>query len=263
MAPTYQRIADTLRNEIRTGLYAPGEQLPTGDVLMERFDVRPEPVRQAIDLLECEGLIEHRRAVGTYVSSPRSRVTRTPERYQWEKERVRLPEAERSKNDATGYDTGLEVHDIERPARYDAINAPVDLAAVFDVSEGTTLLRRTYRTRERGMDAPLQMVRSYLIYDLAAANPALLDPDNEPWPGGTQHQLHTIGIELDRIIDHITARPPLPEEAEELDTDPGVSLLVVRKISIDTYGRVVELSDILMPGDRAEFVCTTRLKRWT
>jgi GntR family transcriptional regulator len=246
MAPTYQRIADTLRNEIRTGLYAPGEQLPTGDVLMERFDVRPEPVRQAIDLLECEGLIEHRRAVGTYVSSPRSRVT----------------EAERSKNDATGYDTGLEVHDIERPARYDAINAPVDLAAVFDVSEGTTLLRRTYRTRERGMDAPLQMVRSYLIYDLAAANPALLDPDNEPWPGGTQHQLHTIGIELDRIIDHITARPPLPDEAEDLDTDPGVSLLVFRKISIDTYDRVVELSDILMPGDRAEAVYTTRLARW-
>jgi GntR family transcriptional regulator len=41
-----------------------------------------------------------------------------------------------------------------------------------------------------------------------------------------------------------------------------VSLLVVRKISIDTYDRVVELSDILMPGDRAEAVYTTRLSRW-
>lgn len=262
MVKQYERIADTLRSEIRTGLYAPGEQIPTGDVLMERFEVSPEPVRQAIDLLECEGLVEYRQAVGTYVRSPRSRVTRTPERYQWEKDRVRLPEAERIKSYATGYDTGLEVHDLEFCAQHDAIKAPVDLATAFDVSEGTTLLRRTYRVRERGDAAPLQIVRSYLIYDLAAANPDLLDPANEPWPGGTQHQLHTIGIELDRIIDHITARPPLPDEAEDLDTDPGVSLLVFRKISIDTYDRVVELSDILMPGDRAEAVYTTRLARW-
>jgi GntR family transcriptional regulator len=262
MVKQYERIADTLRSEIRTGLYAPGEQIPTGDVLMERFEVSPEPVRQAIDLLECEGLVEYRQAVGTYVRSTRSRVTRTPERYQWEKDRVRLPKAERLMGDATGYDTGLEVHALEFPVRYDAIKAPVDLATAFEVSEGTTLLRRTYRIRERGDDAPLQIVRSYLIYDLAAANPDLLDPVNEPWPGGTQHQLHTVGIELDRIIDHITARPPLPDEAEELDTDPGVSLLVLRKISIDTYDRVVELSDVLMPGDRAEVVYTTRLARW-
>jgi GntR family transcriptional regulator len=259
----YERIADTLRNEIRTGLYAPGEQIPTGDVLMERFDVSPEPVRQAIDLLECEGLVESRQAVGTYVSSPRRRVTRTPERYQWEKDLVRLPEAERIKTDAAGYDTGLETHNLEHPVRYDTLKAPVDLAAAFGVSEGTTLLRRTFRVRERGDAAPLHMVRSYLIYDLAAANPDLLDPGKEPWPGGTQHQLFTIGIELDRIIDHITARPPLPEEADELDTDPGVSLLVLRKISVDTYDRVVELSDIMMPGDRAEVVYTTTLTRWS
>ncbi len=43
------------------------------------------------------------------------------------------------------------------------------------------------------------MSRSWLVYDLVASNPDLLDPSNEPWPGGTQHQLSTVGIELARI----------------------------------------------------------------
>ncbi|HEX6076989.1 MAG TPA: hypothetical protein VFZ32_17225 [Micromonosporaceae bacterium] len=32
----------------------------------------------------------------------------------------------------------------------------------------------------------------------------------------------------------------MPDEAEELDTGPGVSLLVLRKVSIDSTDRVVE-----------------------
>jgi GntR family transcriptional regulator len=263
MAAKYERIADSLRSEIRAGTYQPGERLPTNDALMERFKVSPGPVRQAIDLLESEGLVESRHGVGTYVRAPRTRVRRTPGRYQWEKDRVKLPQDERMKTGATEYDTGLAVHALEFPARYDTIGATADLAEAFAVPEGTQLLRRTYRTRERGDDAPLQLIRSYLVYELVSKNPDLIDATKEPWPGGTQHQLHTIGIELDEITDRITARPPLPDEAEELDLGPGVSLLVLRKISTDTTGRVVELSDVLMPGDRTELVYTTQLTRWS
>jgi GntR family transcriptional regulator len=262
MAAKYERIADTLRHEIRAGVYPPGDRLPTGDALTARFKVSPGPVRQAIDLLESEGLVESRHGLGTFVRMPRSRVRRSPERYQWEKDRVRLPEAERQQAGPTEYDTGLDLHALEFPVEYDTIEASTDLAGVFDVSEGTRLLRRTYRTRQNGDDAPLQLIRSHLVHEVVAANPDLLDPSKEPWPGGTQHQLHTIGIELDRIVDQITARPPLPDEAEGLDTGSGVSLLILRKISIDTTDRVVEVSDVLMPGDRTELIYTTNLTRW-
>jgi GntR family transcriptional regulator len=121
------------------------------------------------------------------------------------------------------------------------------------------VVRRKYGTRSRDEDGPLSLITSYLVYDVAAENPALLDAQNEPWPGGTHHQLHTIGIELDRIIDHITARPPTPEEVEALVLKPGISVLVLRRVSIDTNGEVAELSDVILPGDRTEFVYTTQL----
>ncbi len=100
------------------------------------------------------------------------------------------------------------------------------------------------------------------MYDLIATNPDLLDEGKEPWPGGTQHQLYTIGIELDRIEDEIRARPPMPEEAELLDIEPGVSVFVLTKVSVDTTSRVVEISEIVMPADRTELLYTMPLKRW-
>lgn len=83
-----------------------------------------------------------------------------------------------------------------------------------------------------------------------------------PWPGGTQSRLYTVGNELDHIVERIMARPPTSEEAEELGLQKGVSVIVLRKISIDTEGRVVDVSDVIRPGDRTELVFTTRLDRW-
>ncbi len=80
---------------------------------------------------------------------------------------------------------------------------------------------------------------------------------------GTRRQLSAVGIEVDRIDDEIRARPPSPDEAELLDIDPGVSVLTVRKTSIDTTGRIVEVADVVMPGDRTELVYSHKLQRWT
>lgn len=262
MAAKYERIAEDLRTSIRTGALQPGEQLPNEQSLLAQYRVSLPVVRQALDLLESEGLVDRVHGRGTYVRRPRQRVRRTSERYQWEKDRVLLPEADRQRTGATEHDTGLTVADLEFHAEYDTVAADEDLAREFGVPAGAKLLRRRYRTRSRKENAPLNLVTSYVVYDVAAKNPALLDAANEPWPGGTQHQLHTLGIELDRIVDRITARPPSPEEAQALELNPGVSLVVLRKISIDTDDQPVEISDVILPGDRTEFVYTTKLARW-
>lgn len=79
---------------------------------------------------------------------------------------------------------------------------------------------------------------------------------------GSQNQLYTVGIELDRIEERVTARPPTPEEADELELPRGTSVLVLRKTSHDLDNRVVDLSDIILPGDRTELLFTTPLERW-
>ncbi|PWV77838.1 UTRA domain-containing protein [Nocardia neocaledoniensis] len=124
------------------------------------------------------------------------------------------------------------------------------------------MLQRDYRTMLDHEGMPLNLSTSYLSYELAAKNPELLNDSNEPWPGGTQHQLFTIGIEVDRVDETISTRPPTVAETEELDLSTGVSVFVVQKRTIDTTGRTVEFSDVILPGDRTELVFSTKLNRW-
>ncbi|MFJ6212218.1 GntR family transcriptional regulator [Streptomyces sp. NPDC092296] len=259
----YERIADDLRIKIRKGELRPGEQLPaeTPD-LTTQYKVSLPTVRQALRVLVAEGLVEKEHGRGNFVRRQRRTVMRSNDRHQWEKDRARLPHDTRKETGATEHDTGLTVSDLVFSAEYRKTEANEDLAAVFEVPVGTPLLERIYRTRYREEDAPFNLAHSYLRYDLVAANPELLEADNEPWPGGTQSQLHSIGIELDRIVEHVTARPPTAEEAEELGIKEGVAVLVLRKTCLDTDGRAVEVSDVRLPGDRTQMVFTTPLDRW-
>src|SRR6266508_3135966 len=243
--PQYMRVAEELRDEINNGALPPGGPLPSEPELAERFHLSRTSVRNAIKQLRDWGLIRSEQGRGTYVRAPRHRVYRNhTERYQWEKDRVRQPEGERQKTGATEYDTGLAYKDLAFRASYSTTEATDELAKKFGIPSGTRLLQRNYWTSAKKEHVPLNLVRSYLVYDVVAANPELLDDKNEPWSGGTQHQLYTIGVELDKIVDEISARQPLPEEARTLDIEPGVSVLVLRKTSIDTNGRVVEYSEV-------------------
>ncbi|ETK30499.1 UTRA domain-containing protein [Microbispora sp. ATCC PTA-5024] len=192
----------------------------------------------------------------------RRRLRRSPERYQWEKDRALLPESERRRTGATEHDTGLRKEDLDFDIAYGTAPADAELARRFGVPEGTKLLHRRYRTQEADDEATLSLVNSWLVHDMVARNPDLLNPENEPWPGGTQHQLKTVGIEVDRVVDEVVSRRPEPGEAELLGVAPDAPVLVLRKTSIDTRDRVVEVSEVSLPGDRAEIVSTTRLRPW-
>ncbi|MEW1907240.1 GntR family transcriptional regulator [Kitasatospora sp. NPDC085895] len=259
----YEKIADGLRERIRSGEWLPGEKLPSETPeLTAHYKASLPTIRQALAVLAAEGVVDKVHGRGNYVREPRKLVVRTNERHQWEKDRARQPEEERRKTGATEHDTGLTISDLVFDARFRDIEANKDLAGLFGVPVGTQLLERSYRTRYREEDTPFNVSRSYLVRDVAKANPDLLNPAMEPWPGGTQHQLFTIGIELSRIEERVTARPPTAEEAEDLSIRAGVSVLLLRKICYDTEGRVVEVSDVTMPGDRTEMVFTTSLNRW-
>ncbi|MEV6464606.1 GntR family transcriptional regulator [Kitasatospora sp. NPDC051702] len=262
MAKAYERIADDLRQLIRAGELKPGDRLPAETSLVGQYGKSLPTVRQALALLQAEGLIEKQHGRGTFVRKARKLVQRSNDRHQWEKNRARGSLAERQQTGATERDTGLELDDLVFTAEYRQIPADAEWAAAFGVIEGTTLLERVFHTRYRTETAPFNLTRSYLVHDMIAGNPDLLDATKEPWPGGTQNQLHTVGIEVDRIAERVTARPPTAEEAEELELPPGTAVLVLRKTSFDVEGRVVDIADVTLPGDRTELTFTTQLERW-
>src|ERR1700759_5140388 len=66
----YARIEEAIATEIAQGEYRPGDQLPTENVLLQRFQVSRITVRRAIQNLVRRGLLEIRRGLGTFVLSP-------------------------------------------------------------------------------------------------------------------------------------------------------------------------------------------------
>ncbi|KZM76172.1 GntR family transcriptional regulator [Nocardia terpenica] len=263
MPAKYELIADELRARIVSGELRPSDRVPGEAALVEQYKVSPPTVRQALAVLRAEGLVEAKHGIGTFVRTPRVKVRRTDERYQWEKNRVHESDSVRRTTGATERDTGLTLPDLSFSAHYTTTKATDDLADAFGVPVGTKLLQRDYRTRPRGDDAPFNLSRSYLVYDMVEQNPDLLDDSNEPWPGGTQHQLFTVGIEVAKITEEVEARPPTAREASELGISlEGSAVFDLRKISIDTDGRVVEVADVILPGDRTQLVYTTQLAPW-
>lgn len=63
----YSQVASVIRQRIRSGLWAAGDQLPTLGDLEREFRVARVTLRQALSLLESEGLIWRRRGRGTFV----------------------------------------------------------------------------------------------------------------------------------------------------------------------------------------------------
>lgn len=68
-APIHEQILVHLRNDIVRNRWKPGERLPEPE-LCEEFGVSRTPMRDALKLLEAEGLIELRPHVGAVVTQP-------------------------------------------------------------------------------------------------------------------------------------------------------------------------------------------------
>lgn len=68
--PRYHQIAQTLRDRIVAGGHSPGKRLDNQRSLAREFGVTLMTLRQALDLLERDGLIARRHGLGTFVARP-------------------------------------------------------------------------------------------------------------------------------------------------------------------------------------------------
>jgi GntR family transcriptional regulator len=67
----YSRVETVLACEIADGVLKVGDQLPTEDILIARFEVSRITIRRAIQNLVGRGLVEIRRGKGTFVAPPK------------------------------------------------------------------------------------------------------------------------------------------------------------------------------------------------
>jgi DNA-binding transcriptional regulator YhcF (GntR family) len=65
--PAYLQVASSLRAEILTGTFGPGEKLPSHAQLVERYGVARLTLQQSLRILRDEGLIVSRQGSGVFV----------------------------------------------------------------------------------------------------------------------------------------------------------------------------------------------------
>jgi GntR family transcriptional regulator len=66
--PKYAQIADIFRQRIARGVWAQGLRLPANEVLAAEFGVSRVTIRQAVDLLSRDGVVQAHQGRGTFVT---------------------------------------------------------------------------------------------------------------------------------------------------------------------------------------------------
>jgi GntR family transcriptional regulator len=69
--PYYIQLIDILKEKVRLGIWAAGDQIPGEQDLCELYGVSRTVVRQALRELELEGVINRRKGKGTFISLPK------------------------------------------------------------------------------------------------------------------------------------------------------------------------------------------------
>jgi len=233
----YKQIADHLRAAIGRERLREGDQLPSEAQLMAHYSVARMTVRNALRVLEAEGLItaEHGRGVYVRARPPVRRLAsdRFAQRHRKEGKAAFLAESEQLA--ATPNVDMIEVS--EAPA-------PDEIADRLKALDGEPVVIRSRRYSLNGH--PVETAVSYIPADLARGTP-IADPN--PGPGGIYARLEEQGHTLGRFTEDVTARMPTPDEARLLSLSPGVPVFRLIRTAYDLDGRAVQVCDTIMAAD--------------
>ncbi|WP_431897795.1 winged helix-turn-helix domain-containing protein [Micromonospora haikouensis] len=69
MTPKYERVAEAIREQIRSGKFTVGDKLPSTTELKAKHGVSYSSVRSAMLILRTEGIVEGRQGEGVYVKA--------------------------------------------------------------------------------------------------------------------------------------------------------------------------------------------------
>ncbi|MEU5082321.1 MULTISPECIES: GntR family transcriptional regulator [Streptomyces] len=230
--PKYQRIAAELRAAVEAGRYGPGDRLPGENDLMAEHGVARMTARQALGVLQAEGIAEARKGAGVFVRDFRPIRRRGIERLA----RERWGEG-RSIWSADIGDRELVVDSVEVAEEA----APAAVAAVLGLGEGADVCVRRRRFVLDGK--PVLLSTSYLSAALVAGT-AVTRPDTGP--GGTYARLAELGRGPVRFREEVRSRMPGAEEAERLALPAGVPVVLVARTAFDAEGLAVEVNEMVL-----------------
>jgi GntR family transcriptional regulator len=205
----YRRIAQELRQQIKSGHPGPGEQLPTELELGERYEASRNTVRDAIKWLTANGLVETKPGQGTFV---RPRITPFVTTLSMD------PETGLGGGEGNAAFAEVRERGREPSASLPRVTVQLavgNIAARLRVPDGTQVVGRY---QERFIDeTPWSLQTTYYPMDLVTQG-AMRLISAESIPEGTVTYLHrTIGLTQVGYRDRIMVRSPDETESRFFD----------------------------------------------
>ncbi len=233
MSHRYLEIAAELREQIMSGAIPEGTRLPGMTALSRRYGTGSGVTREAVAVLELEGLVVIRERSGAFVQSAG--------------DRQRLDVGRQVRRNDLGYVFAKPAghwSPIGTPRR-EWVPCPAEIAELLDVEPGTDVLARH---RVVGPGTPIQITTTYLPDDLARGT--VLEQANTG-PGGWIDRLEQdMGYGPLRWDAEVSTRLPTEEEAEELGISSRLPVLVLHRTHTDPAGRTVGVDVVVVDGRR-------------
>ncbi|MFI7098945.1 GntR family transcriptional regulator [Streptomyces sp. NPDC050161] len=236
--PKYQRIAADLKAAIEAGDYLPGDRLPGENTLMATYEVARMTARQAIGVLQSEGLTEARKGAGVFVRDFRP---------------LRRQGIKRLSQEQWGNGRSIWATDTEgRSVEVDQVTvgeqpAPERIAHVLGLEPGDPVCVRERRFVLDGK--PVLLSASYLPAQLVAGSAIVQENTG---PGGIYARLDELGHKPVRFREEIRSRMPSQGEADALRLAAGTPVILVCRTAFTEDGRPVEVNEMTL--DAASYV---------
>jgi len=249
----YRELASALRDAILGGTFASGSTLPRQEEIAAEHGVNIKTVRQAVRVLEAEGLVTPVRRRGTVVRR-RPRMKRLGvERYaksKWKFEGVVAFGADREAS-------GRAWQPTDQTNEVRTVPADDEIAQALELPEGSTVYERARIVKEDG--TPTHTLTSYYRPEDVEGTP-LVDPQPGPAGAGGGFAVLTMqGLEPDTITESLYTRMPTPEEIAQLELPAGEPVIVLQRRTCTATGRPVEFARGVHAGSRFAWSYTFKI----
>ncbi|SDT48764.1 GntR family transcriptional regulator [Jiangella sp. DSM 45060] len=228
----YRQIADDLRAAIDDGTHGPGDRLPGENALMSAYGVARMTARQALAVLQQEGLAVARKGSGVFVREFRPIV--------------RSGIARLSK-ETWGSGGGIwDAESEQRTLTVDNVTVTEEeagghVAVTLGLDDGDTVLVRRRRYLLDGR--PVMVATSSFPAELARGTAIARD---DTGPGGVYARLSELGHDPVRFTEDVRARMPRAVDAGLLDVDAGAPLFVIVRVAFTAGRRAVEVNEMTL-----------------
>ncbi|MEU2160395.1 GntR family transcriptional regulator [Streptomyces sp. NPDC019208] len=236
MAPKWRELADRLAERIRTGEYAPGQQLPHIRDLVEAGEGSKSTVHAAYKALEAEGLVTSSRGHGTVVRQQTPLKRLGTERY----DKAKWRDGDEVAFIADRVASGRAYKRNEQTQTVSRLVAPAAVAAAHGLPEGAEVYARARLVKEG--EQPTHTLTSYYRPEHVEGT-HIVDPAPGPaGRGGGFRVLYDAGYEIDHMREELFARVPTADEVKLLQLPPGEPVVELHRTTFTADGTVVEFA---------------------